>query len=122
MRLTPFLALVVALSFGCGGEEPGLSVQQAELRGTTPEQAVLKLEGVAVRPRIPQQIIDRVHYTNPSPIFEDIQPSLPCPMGLSNCGGDCVDLHYDPDHCGACYNACETEVCLMGMCIAPPIP
>ncbi|HEY3498422.1 MAG TPA: hypothetical protein VGK73_27200, partial [Polyangiaceae bacterium] len=33
------------------------------------------------------------------------------------CGGDCVDLAHDPEHCGTCGNACSAElVCSRGEC------
>jgi len=35
------------------------------------------------------------------------------------CGGDCVDLRSDPQHCGACNDGCETD-CLNGACISCP--
>jgi hypothetical protein len=35
----------------------------------------------------------------------------------------CVDLRSDPDHCGACGNACgPTSVCRDGACVPPPTP
>ena len=98
-----------------------MSAHQAEL-GRTPERAMLKLEGLAARPDIPLHILSRVHRTDPSVVPEGLEPTFPCPMGLTNCGGDCVDLNYDPEHCGACDIACETEVCVMGLCAAPPVP
>ena len=33
-----------------------------------------------------------------------------CTEGEVNCGGECVDLNEDADHCGECDNACVTEV------------
>src|SRR6056297_1151546 len=34
------------------------------------------------------------------------------------CGGDCVVLESDPDHCGACENACGGEqLCFGGECL-----
>ena len=29
-----------------------------------------------------------------------------CPTGMTNCGGECVDLQVDPTHCGSCGNRC----------------
>jgi hypothetical protein len=45
-----------------------------------------------------------------------------CRQGLALCSDRCVDLRSDPDHCGACDNACaEAQACVLGMCVlAPP--
>jgi hypothetical protein len=47
-----------------------------------------------------------------------------CPCGdcgpYSCCDGACVDRYNDPDHCGACGNACgERQICVGGACICP---
>jgi len=34
-----------------------------------------------------------------------------CAPGLTDCGGDCVDLDRDPDNCHACGHAAEAELC-----------
>ncbi|MCZ7685968.1 MAG: hypothetical protein M5U28_47305 [Sandaracinaceae bacterium] len=40
-----------------------------------------------------------------------------CPPGQVVCGGRCVDLQSDPDHCGTCVRRCgEGRVCSNGMC------
>jgi hypothetical protein len=44
-----------------------------------------------------------------------------CPAGLTNCGGICVDVNTDPDHCNACATACPSDphgpaVCVQGAC------
>ncbi len=40
-----------------------------------------------------------------------------CELGLSCCEGQCVDLHTDGDHCGACgNNACPAQ-CTLGLCL-----
>ncbi|MBN1770637.1 MAG: hypothetical protein JXB32_05200 [Deltaproteobacteria bacterium] len=40
-----------------------------------------------------------------------------CRPGQSDCGGTCVDLTTDPDHCGRCGHACAAgEVCNEGAC------
>ncbi len=40
-----------------------------------------------------------------------------CELGLSCCEGQCVDLHTDGDHCGACgNNACPAQ-CQSGLCL-----
>jgi hypothetical protein len=45
---------------------------------------------------------------------------MPCPPGLSVCGGVCVDLQTDLAHCGDCAMACASgQVCASGKCGAP---
>jgi hypothetical protein len=42
-----------------------------------------------------------------------------CPTGLKACGGLCVDILSDLDHCGQCGNACGgDEICKYGSCCA----
>lgn len=55
-----------------------------------------------------------------------------CPAGSVNCGGECVDLYTNNNHCGACSFACSqppdmgertpTNTCLNGQCtyFCPP--
>jgi hypothetical protein len=38
-------------------------------------------------------------------------------LGEEECGSSCVDLTTDPEHCGACDNACAVgESCVCGEC------
>ena len=47
--------------------------------------------------------------------------SLVCPVGTSECGGACVTLGTDPDHCGACGTRCgDREVGAAGSCACAP--
>jgi hypothetical protein len=40
-----------------------------------------------------------------------------CAPGLNQCGGDCVDLRTDNEHCGACDKHCgDKRVCSNGKC------
>ena len=40
-----------------------------------------------------------------------------CPALQARCDGACLDLRFDPSHCGACGNACDAdEVCSEGKC------
>ena len=42
----------------------------------------------------------------------------PCPPPTMNCGGDCVDVSMEPQHCGGCDSPCEgSEDCIDGMCV-----
>lgn len=42
----------------------------------------------------------------------------PCPTGLTECNGTCVDLESSASHCGECGNACSTdEVCRDSTCV-----
>ncbi|WP_437290010.1 MXAN_6577-like cysteine-rich protein [Sorangium sp. So ce406] len=44
-----------------------------------------------------------------------------CDAPYSNCGGVCVALRSDRDHCGACGNECSSgELCVAGACEARP--
>ncbi len=44
-----------------------------------------------------------------------------CPAGLARCDEHCVDLRYDPDHCGSCGQQCElanaASACVAGACV-----
>ena len=41
-----------------------------------------------------------------------------CDPGLTDCGGNCVDLQTTKAHCGECDNKCMGNmVCEMGMCV-----
>jgi len=43
------------------------------------------------------------------------------PTGLTNCGGECVDLSSDPEHCGDCFTSCLfDEDCINGTCVVHP--
>jgi hypothetical protein len=43
-----------------------------------------------------------------------------CSPGQMNCGGECVDVQVEPDHCGGCDEPCEPgEVCQEGSCGSP---
>jgi len=39
-----------------------------------------------------------------------------CESGTSLCGGACVDLATDPDHCGRCGHGCLGGACVEGKC------
>jgi len=56
---------------------------------------------------------------DPPPTGGDDAGALCAPPTPDRCDMTCVDLRSDPDHCGACDNACETD-CLNGACIACP--
>jgi hypothetical protein len=41
-----------------------------------------------------------------------------CDPGLTDCGGECVDLQSTKQHCGECFNSCMGNMdCDMGMCV-----
>jgi hypothetical protein len=58
------------------------------------------------------------------PNAPDADPSAPdamegCANGLDMCGGACVDLDSDPDHCGTCPNSCSSgQTCVLGNCVS----
>ena len=42
----------------------------------------------------------------------------PCDPGQGCCGGVCVDLQDNQDHCGSCNNPCtDPEICTNGSCV-----
>lgn len=43
-----------------------------------------------------------------------------CPGGRTDCGGSCIDLQTNRNHCGACDNRCPAETtCTAGVCTCP---
>jgi len=52
------------------------------------------------------------------------QAALPgCPEDFGRCGGACVDLDTDPEHCGACGSTCGAgRVCAGGVCACASDP
>ena len=45
-------------------------------------------------------------------------PDAACSAGLTSCGGACVDLASDDDHCGACGTPCGVPYhCVSGACV-----
>lgn len=56
----------------------------------------------------------------PSPSSDDPpdeEPPPTCGPGRATCGGDCVDITENEDHCGACNAPCATGGCEQGSCI-----
>lgn len=52
------------------------------------------------------------------PIPREPAEAPDCPVSLSSCDGDCVDLRSDPLHCGACGEACAADAqCVSGSCL-----
>ncbi len=51
----------------------------------------------------------------------DPRPRVDCPSGMLDCGGSCVDLSLDSDHCGVCARGCTISgaVCVSGQCSCP---
>jgi hypothetical protein len=47
----------------------------------------------------------------------DAPPPLVCVQGLTVCGAQCVDLSNDALNCGACANACGSEICENSQCV-----
>jgi hypothetical protein len=66
------------------------------------------------------------HDSGSGPGVDSSVPVIPaeggtCPTGLTNCGGLCVDLQNDPDHCGKCATTCPGDpngaaVCVKAHC------
>jgi hypothetical protein len=59
-----------------------------------------------------------------SNVEQDAHPSdstgdgVPCPEGMTDCDGTCVDTSADHGHCGGCTRACDAaEVCFDGECV-----
>jgi hypothetical protein len=50
-----------------------------------------------------------------------IAPRVRCDTGEGFCGGACVDVQFNPSHCGACGVACdEADPCRSGVCGCNP--
>lgn len=50
--------------------------------------------------------------------FPDPTVPLGCGIGLTSCGGMCVDTQVDTSHCGDCGTACKADMyCSRGMCV-----
>lgn len=45
-----------------------------------------------------------------------------CGIGLAACGGACVDLSNNRDHCGECGHGCLTAMCLQRECVPELVP
>ena len=59
--------------------------------------------------------------TTPQDASSDATSDAPsCPTGKTPCGGSCVDLSNDPNHCGKCDVACDSTCC-EGICDGTPI-
>ena len=43
-----------------------------------------------------------------------------CNAGLEKCGGSCVNVTNNADHCGACGNSCGDQPCENGQCVTQP--
>src|SRR5262249_26342220 len=41
-----------------------------------------------------------------------------CVVGLKPCGGQCLDLSFDPANCGSCGHDCQGGTCAGGVCQA----
>jgi hypothetical protein len=50
--------------------------------------------------------------------FDLAYSNPPCPSGRTMCGGQCVDLQADVEHCGSCSNVCSPDPaqCVRGAC------
>jgi hypothetical protein len=120
LALVPALAVALAALAGCGGgpsdgtqffpdtqadagagqtPPPGSSGGSSGSSGSTSDGGASK-DGATVPP----------------------DPGVPCPNGLTNCGGTCVDLKSDPSNCGGCGSACAqpagggTAACVSFQC------
>jgi len=81
-------------------------------------------------PRMPEAeqqgdpTVKRPERRPPRPGTDPIDPTLERDSRV-RCGDDgLVDLLWDPDHCGACHNACASRFCVSGICrpIRPAYP
>ena len=125
VRWTMIAASVIAAVTACGGVDPELEPMTAELAGA-PEV----IESVNIGPAelaqqaamayAPQQLELVPSNDDQYPDGTPVHP--PCPMGLTSCDGECVDVRYDPDNCGACGFTCATPHCADGRCVDQPPP
>jgi hypothetical protein len=125
VRWTMIAASMVTAVTACGGVEPELEPMTAELAG-----APKVIESVNIGPA---ELAQQAAMTYEPQQLEVIPPNddrrpdgtpvhLPCPMGLTPCDGDCVDLSFDPANCGACGFSCATPYCAGGRCVDQPPP
>jgi hypothetical protein len=125
------LLLGVSLVGACGGMEvadaqfeggqAGLGFDHVNLG---PDELV-DLDGLAqeptLMPRMPKAkrpwdpSLKRPAQRPPQPVTEQID--VPGRNPLVRCGDDeLVDLMWDPNHCGDCFQACATAYCVEGVC------
>jgi hypothetical protein len=98
--------------------------------GMTPpssERALHALEAGTERDQMPTDSAQPVDDLVPDQLQPDtlvpdslVKPDAGCPAGLVDCGGICVDLMTDFNHCGGCKQACPwglTNECVAGACV-----
>lgn len=62
-------------------------------------------------------VVADAHDAGQAPDVTDAPSAPVCSGETSACGGVCVDLRSDPQHCGACGTVCRTgDECRMGQC------
>lgn len=116
---------MVAMLAACGGAEPELEPMTAQLAGA-PEAVAsaqvgpAELAQQAAAAYEPQQL--KLVPSNDDQHPDRTPVHVPCPLGLTPCDGDCVDLGYDPDNCGTCGFTCATPHCADGRCVDEPLP
>lgn len=99
------IVFLVVIMLGCAELRPGCEAWQEQQ--ATPGGLVCVNRGASAD--VPAPIDDTVP-------GEDV-PSMPCPAGLSLCGGFCRDTRSDAANCGACDLRCGTsQVCTAGIC------
>lgn len=53
------------------------------------------------------------------PVYDDAFGGSKCGFEGTTCGAMCVNINSDPQHCGACFNACKSgEQCGGGSCVS----
>jgi len=63
--------------------------------------------------------------SNPTPLCAPVDGNFACVAlctpPLVACGGKCVDTNTDPDHCGRCFNRCDSRLCQAGVCVGATV-
>ncbi len=117
----PDLALVVLAEAADGSCQPSTLIAASDLlqnsNGNPPEL----LQFFAAAGSVHTLLVDGGEEQDAGSYTLRIDCAITCPAGLSACGGQCVDLTNDLNHCGQCDNACDFAhgagiLCVAGSC------
>jgi hypothetical protein len=119
MMKTHFLAAaLVALLVACGSSSKSTSDSSTDTTAdTAPADTAPDTPADA-----PTDTAADTHEDTAEDTATDVDPCDGCMEGLDCCAGRCVNLSYDPAHCGACDSPCagDPPYCEGGACTTPP--